>query len=498
MNKKIFMSLLLAAGMTACINDADVDNSGTIKPPVVNGQENATFNIVVPNTGGRSAEDSGSKDNGSPEEYQVHKVRLFLFTEATGNLYRTFDLEGLSQPILSDGGGVSYTSNSVTLDPGTYRVFALANGDNSITNPATIDGLLNEIDKKSYAGGEIGEVPTGGFIMTNRGASSPVATITTDNHTTINISLERVVAKLMLARSQDTYPLVDNKGNTYATIVPTNYSFVNLSKHYYLYRHVATLPNAIDTPAPITEWDLNTNFTTIPDMDGYAIDPYFFDKTVAGAASFNGGNIYVNPLSEAGSLTFSGSFPAAGSGNYSSFYCLENCMFRPAQLQAYTTGAVIKCNITIPEDHCFNVDGTTVPSKDHPNTLYYFNYNFYTSLQAVNKVGKGNIPSAENPSDEELATYNIKRFNKSQGSYNCYYNYWIRHLSNEMPTYMGVMEYGIVRNNMYQITITTISGLGDGTPNTDPETPDEKKGYLDATIDVDPWIVRAQDGNLES
>ena len=59
-SKKIFMSLLLAAGMTACINDADVDNSSTIKPPVVEGQENTTFNFVVPNsTGGRSAEDSG-------------------------------------------------------------------------------------------------------------------------------------------------------------------------------------------------------------------------------------------------------------------------------------------------------------------------------------------------------------------------------------------------------------------------------------------------------
>ena len=495
-SKKIFMSLLLAAGMTACINDADVDNSSTIKPPVVEGQENTTFNFVVPNsTGGRSAEDSGDHDLGSPEEYKVNKVRLFLFSESTGNLYRTFDVEGLSTPVVN-GNNVSYTSNSVTLDPGTYRIFALANADNSLTSPATINGLLAEIDKKSYANGEIGEVPTGGFIMTNRGASSPVATITTDNHTTVNITLERVVAKLMLGRSQDNYPLTDSKGYTYATIVPTNYSFVNLSKHYYLYRHVATLANAADTPPAITDWDLNTNFTTIPDVDGYAIDPYFFDKTVAGAASFNG-SIFANPLSAAGSLTFSGSFPAAGEGNFSSFYCLENCMFRPAQLQAYTTGAVIKCNITIPEDHCFNEDGTTVPSKDHPNTLYYFNYNFYTSLKAVKEVGKANIPATENPSDKELAEYSIKRFNKSQGSYNCYYNYWIRHLDNGMPTYMGVMEYGIVRNNMYQITITSINGLGEGTPNTDPEIPDEKKGYLDATIDVDPWIVRSQNGNLE-
>lgn len=332
--------------------------------------------------------------------------------------------------------------------------------------------------------------------MTNRGNQSPVVTIQTDAHASASITLERTVAKLMLRSNSDTYQLLDKSGLPYADIKPANYSFVNLSKDYYLFRHVATLPDAAETPSPLTYWSLDEhNFDVIPSTNGYAIDPHFFEKTVAGAATFDGSAIFTNPISAAGSLSFSGTFPTASSGQYSSFYALGNCAFRPAQLQGYMTGAVIKCNMTPYADRCFDENGDAADINNY-NTLYYFNYNFYTSLQAVRNVGKGNIPSGSDPSDEVLATFNIKKFTKSQGSYNCYYNYWIKHLDNGLPTTMGVMEYAVVRNNMYRITITNIRGLGEGTPNTDPVIPVEEDGYLDTDYNVEPWIVR-DDSNVE-
>ena len=92
--------------------------------------------------------------------------------------------------------------------------------------------------------------------------------------------------------------------------------------------------------------------------------------------------------------------------------------------------------------------------------------------------------------------YYVKRFSRSEGgSYVCYYTYWIKHLDD--PDGMGAMEYAVVRNNMYSITITDISNLGDGEPGTDPEIPVEKKGSIDVDVDVMPWFVRDNGAVLE-
>jgi hypothetical protein len=59
-----------------------------------------------------------------------------------------------------------------------------------------------------------------------------------------------------------------------------------------------------------------------------------------------------------------------------------------------------------------------------------------------------------------------------------------------MPTSMGVMEFAIVRNNLYRMLITKISGLGDGIPQVDTDKPDEGETYLKVVLNVKPWIVR--------
>ena len=52
----------------------------------------------------------------------------------------------------------------------------------------------------------------------------------------------------------------------------------------------------------------------------------------------------------------------------------------------------------------------------------------------------------------------------------CYYTYWIKHANdqitdNDMPfAGGGVMEYGIVRNNIYKLNVTGITQLGDPIP----------------------------------
>lgn len=86
------------------------------------------------------------------------------------------------------------------------------------------------------------------------------------------------------------------------------------------------------------------------------------------------------------------------------------------------------------------------------------------------------------------------------GGYFCYYFYWNRHNDNGEATVMGPMEFGIVRNNVYKLTVSTISQLGHPTnPDDDPDPvkpddPDEEdKVYMSVNVEVLPWVVRVND-----
>ena len=62
---------------------------------------------------------------------------------------------------------------------------------------------------------------------------------------------------------------------------------------------------------------------------------------------------------------------------------------------------------------------------------------------------------------------------------------------------MGPMEFAVVRNNVYKLSVDKISRLGHPRiPGNDPnkptpETPDESDEiYLDVTVEIAPWAVR--------
>lgn len=57
---------------------------------------------------------------------------------------------------------------------------------------------------------------------------------------------------------------------------------------------------------------------------------------------------------------------------------------------------------------------------------------------------------------------------------------------------MGAMEFAIVRNNHYQMTINSVKGIGENLPtNPDSTDPDEETdSFLDVKVKVLPWVVR--------
>lgn len=73
-----------------------------------------------------------------------------------------------------------------------------------------------------------------------------------------------------------------------------------------------------------------------------------------------------------------------------------------------------------------------------------------------------------------------------------YYPFWIRHANNGNPNEMGVMEFGIVRNNIYDMTVAGINGYGFVTPV--PSTPDENPELrINVVLYVKDWTLRKND-----
>ena len=91
----------------------------------------------------------------------------------------------------------------------------------------------------------------------------------------------------------------------------------------------------------------------------------------------------------------------------------------------------------------------------------------------------------------------------------CFYTHWIRHSNNNAPS-KGIMEYAIVRNNVYKLRIRDFYGLGDDIPYEppfdpepedpiDPDNPDDPKDpedpdnpdepeKIEIEVIVKPWI----------
>ena len=84
--------------------------------------------------------------------------------------------------------------------------------------------------------------------------------------------------------------------------------------------------------------------------------------------------------------------------------------------------------------------------------------------------------------------------------YYCYYFYWNRHNDNNLNGKMGPMEFAVVRNNVYKLSVTKISSLGhprdtDRDPDPlDPDDPDEDPlNSIRVAVHVMPWTVRVND-----
>ncbi len=509
MKEKIFAILSVAAVLASCTADID-DCPAVPEQPIATKNCLAVVSFTVPQTGTESdapsargartpykaTAENADKDSlnlSFPAENKLDGVVLYLYNAQSGNFADSVHVSHLKSEGVQYGNTMRFSSDSIRLDAGEYRVYAVANTTIAAKDISTERALLGTV----LSGRSIvSVVPDGGIVMTNRGNSAVTVDVTPNSVSLIDISLERAVAKVEVGKRHDSYVLRDKAGNAYARITPGSFYFVNLSRDFYLFRHVGKFDKNVTPTAEAYAWSMD-NFGAIPDADGYLVDPHFFDKRWDKSNSFDGASVFDNALTDiarTGNQYSSTLFPATDS--YTKSYILENANFWTAQREGYTTGMVIRSVLTPEKSRCFDESGNNVDPQA-VSGLYYFNYAFYTSLDAVKAIGGGNIPTGSVTTDELYSKYSIKYFPIDDKSlYPCYYKHWIKHFDNGDNRKVGVMEYGVVRNNWYRITIADVAGLGYGTVHVEPTRPVEEDNVLLVDYKVTPWEYRPDDAVL--
>lgn len=108
----------------------------------------------------------------------------------------------------------------------------------------------------------------------------------------------------------------------------------------------------------------------------------------------------------------------------------------------------------------------------------YMRSEFGYSATLANGIYTVSIDQDDKKTAELLAEYGARTYEDAT----CYYTWWIRHANDGNDDTNGVMEYAIVRNNIYELDVTDIYSLGGYIPN------EEEHGFI-VTVYVKDWTL---------
>lgn len=407
--------------------------------------------------------------------------------------------------------------------PGTYKVYVLANYNNSqnaltpiikgstdmmaefgITDIAKLSTKDNFFMTNASAPTEqkIDKDATGNATKTEVDDAGKEMTAGKTNLNLLQVDVERAVSKVTF-NNTDRQPFEIKVGdNIIATATLEGASLINLNKKMFLVKD--------GTPATHKP-------STVTDAWPYPKDPNY-DQT-----SIDKNYCEVN-FEQRSATVFS-------APNTATFYCPENTMDASAQLNGQTTGVVYKVkyvpkgayytelakdgtdnyskmfakvlNLTGKEDaitdkiftEAKNTDGTDITD----GTFYSYNGYVFRSLAgarlykaiATNTDGKAetvNDAFKNNGNDPDIQTY-------TEGV--CYYTAWIKH--NPDGEYMQQDKYGVVRNFWYELTVNSIKKLGYSKPTyKEPTDPDDKaEASIQVQVKIKKWRLVKQNVDLE-
>ena len=378
----------------------------------------------------------------------------------------------------------------------TYKVYIYAN----CSAPSAVD-----VDAVSKA--TIAEMTADNkFWMTNAHAALDV-TLPTDlaPYTQPNtpLSLGAHTVERSMARFDYKQASAFNMGAG-ITLTLTDAALINQSKAHYMFRRVTADAN---TSSDVTVGGAEIPTNWVVDTDWGNKVAANFDAQLEAPSTWDWTSL--------ASLTTDDQYD----GDYKIWcYAKENTIpGTTAQKHNVSTGVVFKGELTAGETASDAVKTAMAAGK----RIYVFNNVLYgawkdvkaaaeagtdpTLQAAYNQAATGVAADAE-PTGAAAAAAGFTGYSAKDGKYYNYYYYWNRHNDNLDPYNMGVMEFAVVRNNVYKLAVDKIKRFGHPTPPdptnpdpnpepdpdpVDPDDPDESVNYyFNVTVKVLPWTVR--------
>lgn len=175
-----------------------------------------------------------------------------------------------------------------------------------------------------------------------------------------------------------------------------------------------------------------------------------------------------------------------------------------SQKVGITTGVVFKGTFTPANDEVWNGNVIylykgIVYGDFNALKAYVTKYPESVVATAFNKIDA--LAKADNPdlktnllanlTSDQRGDFKAYVPDEGKNTYTMYYFYYNRHESNGNNSQMGVNEFGVVRNNVYKLQVTTCGSLGEPEAPENPDHPDEEeKAYFTVSCHVMPWTVR--------
>ena len=535
------LAALLLTTWSACSDDTDIP--GGENPEEARAY--TTVTIAVPNgvaetrAGTTADTDDNTTEVGSEDEYKVKTANLYLFPGGAGSSFGSATLKEIisiaqftQMASTADAKTIVWTSKKTALTPGDYRIYIVVNGTvNGVT-----DGSKGSLTEANFlakttveATGVIDAVPEAGLVMASRSPKSDnmntlpyiAQTITKDPEQTIAATVERMMGKITVTAGGANVSSAPNVYTSFSTTVNTignitnitltGYYVVNARKEGYYFRHVDKENSATSS---LTVDNYGNSTTSLP----YVVDPKTYSKTYTGTPAALAGSYagwYLQGSGAFGLLSFSSflgtytampGYSSAAAETRVAAYCHENTMLKDKQKNGYTTGIVFKAEIA-PSKMMQKKTGSGGVEESSTFTsmseIFYHSGIFYKDIAALKEAGVllADGTTSSTGSSDDLKKNDVQCFKRgsADGKFVCYYPYWIKHIPSE-NTAEDVMEFGIVRNNVYKVTVTGIQGVGkDGVTEdiiTDTETDDPTTVLLNVKLSIKPWTVRANSAVL--
>ena len=539
----LFMAMGIATAFSACSDEVDLsaNNGGSTEEST--SQVFMQFNLELPAVSRSTTQTGGGSDAGveigKDYENQVSEV-LVVITDATeGSTYDKFIAKS-SVVTPSSANNTTYVvpfkTTELTSSAGkSVNVYVYCNPTEELTKATTFD-----VNKDYYTLTDATNATIwtkNKFLMTNADNDYKRTLPTNlDNYKVESnpfdletIKVERAAARFDYKSSiaDETYTLMeDENGDPEVTITLTDMALVNLSKEFYYLRRVSA--DGTSTKAAIggtevggtsanyvvdTDADWKSSYSSGSESDHFY---YTYQPNDAGASTYDWDKI-ADVTGASGTADTDNSWNTNGTkGDYKIWrYATENTIPKGTddglQKKGITTGVAFKGEIKgVSEDMKTLLNGT--------NTVYVFDnilWGTWDNVKTAAEDKKSGSTTLSNPllaaayneamkggyTDAKAVTAGFTIFKpNADKKYEVLYYYWNRHNDNNNNGSMGPMEFAVVRNNVYKLSVTGVNKFGHPTdPDDDPdpenpEDPDEEDDvYFKVAVEVLPWVVRIND-----